>query len=227
MNLKNGLYVVIPALNEEKTIRSIIIKLKTISEKVIVVDDGSTDRTGSLALEAGAHVVTHPVPQGYDSSVADGLNEAFKLGAQAAITCDADGQHQIVDVQRVAEPVLAGEVQYCSGVRTSYNRAIERIIGFFAKFILGTKDPFCGLKCYHKQIFQRFGPFPRKLFVGTLPFVWLAGQKSETRFISIETSMRLDKPRFGTTLKASYKLMKAFYQSLFALFLKRTRRGET
>lgn len=211
-----GLTVVIPALNEGPTIGSIVTKALETAERVLVVDDGSTDGTGRAAQAAGAMVLRHEKPGGYDSAVSDGLNQAFKDGAHAAVTIDADGQHRIEDMERIAGPVLDGEVLYCGGVRNHYNRPVEAFVGLVARPLYGTKDPFCGLKCYHRDLFVRCGPFPTALHVGTLPLVWLRRLKLSYRFLPIDVQPRQDHPRFGPMRWASLKLAGAFLCTLKA-----------
>ena len=211
-----GLTTVIPALNEAPTIQSVVSRALTVGERVLVVDDGSRDGTGDLARRAGAMVLSHDQPNGYDAAIADGLNEAFRLGARAATTMDADGQHRIEDLYRISKPVLSGEVVYCAGVRRTYNRPVEALIGVLARPLYGTRDPFCGLKCYHRDLFERCGPFPKATYVGTLPLVWVRRLGLPRRFLSIEAQPRSDQPRFGPMLRASLMLTNAFIHMLAA-----------
>ncbi|HEY2848233.1 MAG TPA: glycosyltransferase family 2 protein [Gemmatimonadaceae bacterium] len=211
-----GLTAVIPALNEIATIGRVVSGVREVAECVIVVDDGSTDGTGDAARAAGAVVVRHDRPLGYDTAIAEGLNEAFRLGAVAAITTDADGQHRIDDVRRVAQPVLAGGRAFSAGVRDHYNRAVEGLLGIVARPLYGTRDPFCGLKCYHRTLFERMGPFPSGMNVGSLPLAWVRRNRLSAEFIPITSGARHDQPRFGTMFRASAKLAVAFFRTLWA-----------
>ena len=204
----------IPALNEAATIGLVTEEAKRVAKMVIVVNDGSTDATASLAKKAGALVINHGTLRGYDAALAAGLNEAFRLGAKAAVTCDADHQHRIVDLIRVAEPVCAGKLDFCGGFRLRYNRRIEAALGLPARVFFGTRDPFCGLKCYGRLLFNRFGPFPAELNVGTLPLLWLRQEGVRSEFLEIQTEARVDEPRFGGSLRASVKLTIAFLKTL-------------
>ena len=216
-----GLTIVIPALNEGATIGEVVKKCLMVAEKVVVVDDGSSDQTGEISALAGATVLRHERPEGYDAAVSDGINRAFELGAKAVVTCDADGQHRVEDVRRVSEPVLRGEVDFSAGIRDSYNRTIEAVTGLIAWKLLGTKDPFCGLKCYSKNFHELLGGIPREMNIGTLPLAWAKKKNLKTKFIPIAIEPRLDEPRFGATMKASYKLAKAFSQTVGFMFMKR------
>jgi glycosyltransferase involved in cell wall biosynthesis len=213
-----GLTAVIPALNEAMTIQAVVCRALTVAGRVLVVDDGSTDGTGELARQAGAQVLRHDRPKGYDAAIAAGLNEAFRTGAQAATTLDADGQHRVEDLLRISSPVVSGEVLYCAGLRDAYNRPVEGLIGLLARPLYGTRDPFCGLKCYHRDLFERCGPFPEAMYVGSLPLAWVRRLQLPRRFIQIEAQPRVDQPRFGPILRASAKLAVAFLRTLAADF---------
>lgn len=214
--VRGNLVVVIPAKNEAATIASVVTAAVRRGLAVLVVDDGSTDGTGPAAKAAGAWVLRKEASQGYDPAIADGLNQAFRDGAGAAVTCDADGQHRLEDLVRVAEPVLAGKADLAAGVRDHYNRAIERAVGWYARRLLGTRDPFCGLKCYSQSFHRACGPFPQALNVGSLPLAWARNRGLRTCFLPIQCPRRLDRPRFGPLWHASVRLARAFLATLRA-----------
>jgi glycosyltransferase involved in cell wall biosynthesis len=83
----------IPALNAEESIGTVIRDCKAINEDVVVIDDGSMDRTAEIAREAGAQVVTHAVNRGKGAALKTGFAYALEHGFDAVVTLDADGQH--------------------------------------------------------------------------------------------------------------------------------------
>ena len=86
--------VVIPALNAERSIGAIVRDCKgLVVNEVLVVDDGSADRTAEIAREAGAVVVRHPLNHGKGAALKTGFAHAVQNGFDAVITLDADGQH--------------------------------------------------------------------------------------------------------------------------------------
>ncbi|MCX8082505.1 MAG: glycosyltransferase family 2 protein [bacterium] len=93
--------VLIPAHNEEKAIGGLISELKKKFETVIVVDDGSSDRTGILARENGAIVLRHPVCKGKGEALKTGFRYVLEKGEgiSAILTMDGDGQHRIEDIE--------------------------------------------------------------------------------------------------------------------------------
>jgi glycosyltransferase involved in cell wall biosynthesis len=211
-----GVAVVIPALNEAATIEAVIRSVATVAERVYVVDDGSSDGTGGVAARAGAVVIRNERPGGYDAAIAAGLNRAFDDGALAAVTCDADGQHRSADVARVVDLVARDGNDFATGLRDRYNRPIEAVLGALSRALFGSRDPFCGLKCYGAEFYRRLGRFPSNMHVGTLPLVWARRFGSRVQFIEISVERRLDRPRFGRRVAADLALLRAFSATVWS-----------
>ena len=85
--------------------------------RVLVVDDGSADRTAERAEAAGARVLRHGVNQGLGAAVRTGLAEAVGMGAAAVAFCDADGEYAPEELERLIAPILTGEADYVAGSR--------------------------------------------------------------------------------------------------------------
>lgn len=83
----------IPALNAERTLPKIVEETRRQVEPVIVIDDGSSDRTGDVARAAGATVLRHEVNRGKGAALKTGFAWALENGYDGVITLDADGQH--------------------------------------------------------------------------------------------------------------------------------------
>lgn len=117
------LVVTIPALNEEETIgeviRSIPREMEGIANvKILVVSDGSTDRTEQVAIDAGADSVVKFVRrQGLAKVYKTGLAEALKMGADVIVNIDADGQYVADEMQFLVQPVLNGKADVVMGSR--------------------------------------------------------------------------------------------------------------
>lgn len=86
--------VVIPCLNEESHIRSLVQEIRSSLHTVIVVDDASPDRTAAFAESAGAHVLRLPSSSGKGNAIHVGLNHAMELGFKYGLIMDGDGQHE-------------------------------------------------------------------------------------------------------------------------------------
>ncbi|HEV7664195.1 MAG TPA: glycosyltransferase family 2 protein [Chloroflexota bacterium] len=108
---------IIPAFNEERTVGSVVLRLRQLLGTVIVVDDGSHDATAEVARLAGADVVSHPKNRGYGAAIQSGLEAAQDLHPQAVVLMDADGQHRFEDVEALVQPILADEADVAVGSR--------------------------------------------------------------------------------------------------------------
>lgn len=109
--------VAIPAYNEERFIGSVVLQARRAGLSILVIDDGSADQTADVAEAAGAHVERHPENRGK----AEALNTAFRFarasGASVLVVLDGDGQHNVSEIRRLLEPILAGEADIAIGSR--------------------------------------------------------------------------------------------------------------
>lgn len=99
--------VVMPAKNEAATVATVVsaIRARYPDFEVIVVDDGSTDRTAAVASEAGAKVVSHPYSKGNGAAIKSGARAAV---GEVIVFMDADGQHDPEDITRLLSEIEAG-----------------------------------------------------------------------------------------------------------------------
>jgi glycosyltransferase involved in cell wall biosynthesis len=93
--------VVIPALNEERAIRAVVESVLAISPNVILIDDGSTDRTVECVADLPITLIRHATPLGKGQGLRDGFRKARALGFDAVIAMDGDGQHLAADIPRL------------------------------------------------------------------------------------------------------------------------------
>ncbi|UUX92228.1 glycosyltransferase family 2 protein [Methanoplanus endosymbiosus] len=116
--MKNScICAIIPCLNEELVIGSLILKTLPEVDRVIIVDDGSTDRTAEVAELAGAEVIRYEENQGKAYALKKGIEAAVNKGCTAAVLLDGDGQHHTTDIARVLAPVITGGADLVIGSR--------------------------------------------------------------------------------------------------------------
>ena len=136
---------IVPALNEEATVGRVIDEIRAFDPglDVVVVDDGSIDRTAGIAADRGAHVVRLPFNLGIGGAVQTGYRFAFEHGYDIAVQIDGDGQHDASQLPAVLAPVLAGEADLAIGSRFTgegaYRSSFSRRIGIqiFARVVSG------------------------------------------------------------------------------------------
>ncbi len=113
--------VVIPAYNEEDNLATVLARIPKevcgVETAVMVVDDGSRDRTGDIARAHGAAVARHVINRGGGAALRTGYRLTADSGSQVVVTLDADGQHLPEEMSRLVKPVLDGEVDVAHGSR--------------------------------------------------------------------------------------------------------------
>jgi glycosyltransferase involved in cell wall biosynthesis len=110
---------IVPALNEEPSIGAVIAEIRAADPdfEVIVIDDGSTDRTAAVAAENGAQVVSLPFNIGIGGAVQTGYQYARNQGVDLAVRVDGDGQHDPGEIASLLEPILEGRADMVIGTR--------------------------------------------------------------------------------------------------------------
>ncbi len=122
-SLLKNVFVVIPAFNEARSIGEVVSSVRDSYANVVVVDDGSSDGTGEIALRAGATWLRHVANRGQGAALQSGIEFCLAHGAEILVTFDADGQHTVGDIDRMIAPILAGETDVTLGSRFLANRS--------------------------------------------------------------------------------------------------------
>jgi len=123
------LIIQIPCLNEEHTLPATLADLPRslagVDEiEILVIDDGSTDRTAEIASQLGVdHICRHVGNQGLGRAFRTGLDSALKLGADIIVNTDGDGQYRGTDIPALIAPILAGETDIVIGNRQTAGNA--------------------------------------------------------------------------------------------------------
>jgi len=110
---------IVPAYNEEECIAGVVDELRAFDEglEVVVVDDGSADRTADVARARGAAVLRLPYNLGIGGCVQTGFRYADERGFDIAVRVDGDGQHDPSQLAAVVEPVIRGDTDIAVGSR--------------------------------------------------------------------------------------------------------------
>ena len=159
----------LPAFNEEKHIASIIIKLKKITDSIIVCNDGSSDMTAEIAENMGAILVNHPKNIGYGAAIRSIFKKAVEIDADILVTFDADGQHHVGDIPKMTKMIENDEADMVIGSRflddmrekiPTYRKIGIKAITGLANAALKNKitDSQSGFRVYSKRVFSEIIP---------------------------------------------------------------------
>jgi glycosyltransferase involved in cell wall biosynthesis len=199
--------IIIPAYNEEHTIESVVSSVISFGS-VIVVNDGSSDSTGLVAQNAGAIVVNHELNIGYDGALNSGFEKTEELGFAAAITFDADAQHESKTI-----PIFINKLKQNNdlilGVRAKTQRIGELVFQIYSKKILNWTDPLCGMKGYSLKLYKELGYFDSYHSIGTELAAFGLSNGYSSCEVFVPTNDREDKPRFSSLLKANLIIIRS------------------
>ena len=155
----------IPAYNEEKNIASIIVKLKKISSRIIICNDGSTDSTGLIAKELGAIVINHQKNQGYGAAIKSIFLKSKEIGTKVLVTLDADGQHDVNEIDKLLKPITDDKCDIVIGSRflsetenvPSYRKLGINVITKLtnASIKKNLTDSQSGFRAYNKKVIEQ------------------------------------------------------------------------
>jgi len=229
---------IVPAYNEEKTVGAVLSEIKEFCRDfdVLVIDDGSTDRTAEIARTVpGAQVVRLPFNVGIGGAVQTGFLYARKHGYDLAVQVDADGQHRPAEVRLLLDPIVRNEADMVVGSRFrekgGYRGRVWRRLGikmFYLtnRLLLGEKitDSTSGFRAYSGRAIALLSeaypddyPEPEAIYIL---------KRSGLRVLEVPVQMgdrRGGRSSIGF-FESIYYMIKVFL-AIFVLFLRRPTRG--
>jgi dolichol-phosphate mannosyltransferase len=157
----------IPVYNEERHLPGVLAEVRRFGTHILVVNDGSTDRTAELlAAEEGLCVITHPQNRGYGAALISAFAFARSRSADVLVTMDCDGQHEPARIPVLLEAIHDADIvsgsRYLRDFRQDssaptdrrwINEQITRELN--DRFGLNLTDAFCGFKAYHRRTLDR------------------------------------------------------------------------
>lgn len=164
---KPFIVVAVPCLNEEVGIGSVVLRSLKYADKVVVIDDGSIDRTAEIAKLAGAEIITHEKNMGKGAGIKDAFDYAKKANADILVLIDGDGQHNPDEIPQLIKPVIDGEADIVNGSRflvkngfhiPAYRRIGQEVLTLATnagmnKHITDTQN---GFRAFSKETFDSF-----------------------------------------------------------------------
>lgn len=205
--------IIIPALNEEKNLKRVLVKLNRIG-KTIVINDNSFDQTKKISKEFSYKVITNKHRLGYDKSIRKGMEYIIKNEKifKYILTADADGQHYNIPIKNALKKLNIYDLIIFE--RDKLNRISERIIDFISSVLFSIKDPISGAKLYKVDVIKKklFMLDKEKDYVGM--FFFKLFNKNKICNIKINVNKKNKNSSFGEGFKTNLKIFFAFLTSL-------------
>lgn len=161
--------IIIPAYNEEKGINGVLTSLDRFdyNTDVLVVNDGSIDRTAEIVLQHQAYLISHPINLGYGAALQTAFRFAVSRKYAYVVQFDADGQHHCDDLRQLIEEMRKDTDDVVIGSRVlgdpSYAPGVRKRIAFFwfismIRLLTGKRvtDPTSGLRGLSRRIFSYY-----------------------------------------------------------------------
>jgi glycosyltransferase involved in cell wall biosynthesis len=157
-----GYCVIVPAYREQKRVRASVEGIRRHCDRVVVIDDGSTDDTAGEARKAGAEVLRHETNQGKGAAIDTGMKYAREHGYEFVVAMDADGQHAPEDLPRFVEEYRRTRAPVILGTRMDHPAGmpvVRRLTNRFMSWLLSREmgqrvpDTQCGFRLYRCEGF--------------------------------------------------------------------------
>jgi len=198
-----ALTVIVPAFNEETAITSTLQELRRQcpNAEILVIDDGSSDRTAERAAAVlGVRVLSHPTNRGYGAAIKTGMRNA---SSDVVAWYDADGQHTPQDLEVLVQQFAKQGLHAAIGVRTRGSAVEGRrvlgktILGFFVQLVAGRRllDINCGLRVVRRSVLRRYLHLLPDGFSASITSMLLMLKRGyRVEFVPVQT-----RPRTGTS----------------------------
>lgn len=226
---KKDTLLVIPAYNEEQNLARVLSGLEAYRDRmdILVVDDGSADRTAEIAREHGLQTLALPFNIGIGGALETGYKYAFRQGYQFVARLDADGQHEPEDLLKVLVPVKEGRADFVSGSRflgdnpsrmTSLDRRIGiRILAWLVNRFVQQKvtDPTSGFQAFNHKVLTCF----MEEFPTDFPEVESILYLNRRRLRTMEVPARFHQRHKGKSSIDFWRSIYYMYKVTFALLI--------
>lgn len=219
--------VVVPAYNEELLIGKVLAAVPEFVDRIIVVDDGSTDRTAAIAGSFNAVVVSHETNKGVGASLQTGISKALELGGDILVNIDADNQFSPADVEKLVRPIISGEADFATASRfkdKNLHPKMSRLKFLSNKFVslIVSKiaqqkfyDVSCGFRAYSKDALLKLNLYGKFTYTHE-SMLLLAFQNTRIREISVQVlgTREMGKSKIASNvIKYGFKTLRIIFQT--------------
>ena len=164
MKMNKKIWIIIPCYKEEENIGAVVKKIKKMGfEDILVIDDGSKDKTPIIAEKEGTLVLKHTINLGKGAAAKTGCDYATKKGAEILILMDGDGQHKPEDIPRFLKELKDKNLDVVFGYR-KINKNMPYVMRFGNWFIntstkiiqgIELKDTQSGFRCFTAEAYKK------------------------------------------------------------------------
>lgn len=161
---QKDIYIVMPAYNEAKTIESVMRELISLGLNLVVIDDGSTDDTYSIAEyllkqhPKQVNLYRHPLNRGLGAAIFTGIEAALTHNSEVIVTFDADGQHHVQDLIPLCQPLFRDQADVVIGKRNFSEMPFKKKFGNVVMNIItlifygkNVEDSQSGLRAFNRK----------------------------------------------------------------------------
>lgn len=167
----NKIGLIIPAFNEEENIERTLSLLPDYLDHILVVDDGSADRTAALAKANDVNVISHRVNKGVGATFRTGVKAILATEVDIAVNMDADGQFDSKDIEKLLDPIIDGQAEFVTASRFMDKSMIPEMpaikkwgnfqMSRLISWLTGRKfyDVSCGFRAYSREVLYKMNLF--------------------------------------------------------------------
>jgi glycosyltransferase involved in cell wall biosynthesis len=209
--------VLIPALNEERAIRAIVEGALSYAADVIVIDDGSTDRTAERVADLPITLIRHETPGGKGNALRVGFREALTRDVDGVLTMDGDGQHASADIPRLLAAARRMPGHFIFGARIigrerqpTYRRLANEFADWGIAWAVGQRliDSQSGQRFYPRDVVELALKIAPQGFVFEADILIEAARQLGTRIAAVPIESR-----YSSEFRAShFKPLRDFYR---------------
>ena len=211
---RSRLAIVVPARNEEKTIKKVIFSLKKYGD-ILIVDDSSTDKTSFIIQNLSIRYIKNKINLGYEGTVLKGIKYLLKKNYKYIATFDADGEHDpkfLLNIKKIKNFDLL------IGKRKKLNRFSEYFFSFVTRLFFNIHDPLSGLRIYNTNFLKKIKLMNENDFNTYLIFKI---KNLDGRIIHrpLNVKKRKDNSRLGNDFKVNLNIIISLFKFILKIMI--------
>lgn len=225
-----GVYVVIPAYNEETTVSQVIEEIAKRGYHIVLVNDGSSDKTLENAKKSQQKypnqiiIVSHIINRGLGAALNTGIEDALKHKAEYIVTFDADGQHEVNDIKKVCEPLKNKTAEAVIGARPFEDMPLSKnfantMMNLLTRIFyrVKVKDSQSGLRAFTAKAASKINVVSQGYGVSSEFIKEIKDNKLKLAEVTITTIYTDETAQKGTNLFVGIKIMLKMIFDMFRL----------